>query len=64
MENRNNKLSGGLRATWKFVRSSILLLVLANSFVFAQTEGKPQFEPLKDTVPKGVSVSPSSIRFN
>jgi hypothetical protein len=64
MENRNNKLSGGLRATWKFVRSSILLLVLANSFVFAQTEGKPQFEPLKDTVPKGVSVSPSSLRFN
>ena len=64
MENRNNKLSGGLRATWKFLTSSILLLVLANSFVFAQTEGKPQFEPLKDTVPKGVSVSPSSIRFN
>jgi hypothetical protein len=46
--------------------ASLSLFLLNCVSVLAQTEGtsgQTQFEPLKDTIPKGVSVSPSSIRF-
>jgi len=44
-----------------------ILSLAASPTLIAQTEGQParkEFDPLKDTVPRGVSVSPSSIRFD
>lgn len=38
-----------------------LVNCLMSNFAFAQD---PNFEPFKDTVPKGVSVSPPTIRYN
>lgn len=39
---------------------SLFLVILSNMLVLGQDAN---FDPLKDTVPRGVSVSPSSIRF-
>ena len=39
---------------------SLLILVLVSAFALGQD---PNFDPFKDTVPKGVSVSPPTMRF-
>ena len=66
MESRDHNLNSvkkGIVLTFSF----FAWLLISVSGVFAQNEeggDQPKFEPLKDTMPRGVSVSPSSIRFN
>ena len=56
---------------WRRVSSFLTVVTFLMIFCCAtniiaqeQTNGQPQFEPLKDTMPRGVSVSPASIRFS
>jgi hypothetical protein len=51
---------------WIITLCAAVVFIISNAYVLAQTEGQPatkEFDPFKDTIPRGVSVSPSSIRF-
>jgi hypothetical protein len=66
MKLKNNNLIMITKEKTQFFKMLCICFLSMNT-VMAQTDSvrvKPVFEPLKDTVPKGVSVSPSSIRFN